>query len=187
MKRITSIAVLLFASLCIAAETQPIFHSSATHFQHDMVVPGYDTTNGPIRAVSICYRYKHVRSITAESRDAEAADVTVDFQPGFLELRSENDVIVTVPFPAEGQAFTLAPFDGTVDFAGPSGFRFRSQRHGHGIVHITDPDIVARFVNVPTAAVTAQGFDLFSATGAGNLDAVSNSRIIIQGEVIYNN
>lgn len=187
MKKITLLAVLLLTAIGVAAEAYSFGIIRPTHFEEDMTVPGYDTANGPIRAVTICYRYKHVRSIKAESSDADSALVTVNYQPGFLQLRSEGDVIVNIPFPAEGQAFLLDPFDGTIDYEGPSGFKFRSIRHGGGIVDITDPVIMQRFMDVPTATITAQGFDLFSASGAGNLDAVSNSRIIVLGEVIYNN
>ena len=187
MKRFSTLAVLVCATLAFAAESHPISLTRPTHFLEDMIVPGYDSANGPIRGVSVCYRYKHVRSMKAESSDAEATLVSVDFQPGWLELRSGSDVIANVPFPAESQSFNVSAFDGTLDFDGTSGFSFKSQRHGHGIVHITDPAIVARFMDVPLATITAQGFDLFTASGAGNLDAISTSKVIVQGEVIYNN
>lgn len=190
MKRLISLLLLTSISittLATATEIHPIDLTSPTHFIEQLVVPGYDTANGPIRGVSVCYRFKHVRSMKAESFDAAPTTVDVSFMPGFLELRSDNDVIAQVPFPAEAQSFNLTSYDGAIDYAGSSGFTLRSQRHGHGIVHITDPDIVERFMNVPTASITAEGFDLFTASGAGNLDAVSNSRVIVQGEVFYNN
>ena len=190
MRRFLLLALLTAATLsalATATEHHPIGVMRPTHFTEDLSVDGFDSANGDLRAVSLCYRYKHIRSVRAESFDAATATVDVSFQPGWLELRSENDVIMNFPFPAEQETYDLTEFDGVIDYHGSSGIRFRTVRHGNGIVHITDPAIVNRFLDVPTASITAQGFDLFSASGAGNLDAQSVSRVIIQGEVIYNN
>ncbi len=187
MKRHTLLAGLLLTTLAFATEVQTVSIVRPTHFQEDLLVQGYDTTHGPIRGISICYRFKHIRSIRAENSDAGSALVNVSFQPGFLELRSEGDVLVNIPFAPEAQSFMLAPFDGTIDYDGPSGFKFRSVEHGAGILFFDDPVMMDRFFDVPNAAITVQGFDLFTASGAGNLDAISDSKIIFQGEVVYIN
>jgi len=187
MNRLITFAVLLLATISVAAEVHPISIARPTQFQEDLIVPGYNTANGPMTTLSICYRYKHKRRIVGESTDMQPSFVSVAFDSGWLELRTENDVIAHIPFPAEQEGYNLTDYDGTTDFAGPSGFKFRSVRNGHGIVYISDPAIVQRFKDVPTVAITAQGYDLFSASGAGNLDMISKSKIVVIGEVVYFN
>lgn len=189
MKRLMPLCALvaLVGYSATAQITNPVALSESTHFVKDLTVPGYDSSLGPLRAVSFCYRYRHFRSIAGESGDAAPSIVDVGFEPGFLQIRSGTDVLDTIPFPPASQVFAVSEFDGGMDFEGTSSFEWRTMEHGNGILHITDPAMMARFVDVRQATITLQGFDLFSASGSGNLNAQSVSNLQLQAEVIYSN
>ena len=182
----TALAVVALGAISLATQTHVFTLTSPTAFQKVVVVPGYDTADGPLRAVTICMRYKHMRFVEGESTDAEPTTVAFAFSEGLLSLSKDGTSLAEVVLPGHADAMPVTEFDGAMDYSGTSSFTWRESREGLVVVTLEDQALLDQFSGVPTVSLDAVGFDQFGASGAGNLEAESSTEIAVYAEVIYN-
>lgn len=183
---LAALALVTFAGPFAKAEiTNPFDIDDTTHFSEDLVFPGYDSANGPLRAVALCVRWLHVRTITCENLDAQPADITTDFGTAMVDLSLGSTSMLNLSFAPFQQVNALPAFDGTFDYSGPSSCSHRERNIGNQIIFFDDPTLLSQFIDQPTVTINATGIDIFSMTGPGNAASESTTTFRLQGELIY--
>ena len=91
-------ATSLFSAFALAGTANNISFSEPTNFRRDLTFPGYDSTDGPLRGVGLCLRWKHQRDIQCESLDAQAADVATAFTPAVVDIELGGTLLATLTF-----------------------------------------------------------------------------------------
>ena len=115
---LTLASIALTGAISIAQHSLTL--SQPTNFIEDIVVPAYDSSNGPLRSVTLCLRYRHVRTIRCESLDAASSIVSVAFDVGRVDFSQGSNPLTSLTFAAESSMFNLTPFDSTLDYQGSS-------------------------------------------------------------------
>lgn len=179
------VLVPVFAALAAAGSTHNFYLSEPTQFSRDLVFPGYDSADGPLRGVALCLRWKHTRTIDCESFDALPATVATAFTPAVIDLQLNGGTLATLTFAPFQRLDNLSAFDGAFDFRGSSGFQTRTSTHGDQLLIFQDPAILSAFVDVPQVTITVRGSDIFSLTGPGNLQSEATTRFQLQGILVY--
>ena len=181
----TLLLVPALAAFAIAGSTHNFYLSEPTQFSQDLVFPGYDSSDGPLRGVALCLRWKHTRTIDCENLDAQPAIVATAFTPAVIVMQLNGVTLATLNFAPLQRLDTLSAFDGNFDFQGTSAFRTRTSTHGDQLLIFEDPAILAAFIDVPSVTITVQGHDVFSLTGPGNLQSDATTRFQLQGLLVY--
>jgi hypothetical protein len=91
-----------------------------TNWSSSVSVPRFDPALGALQRIDITLSSSIVGSIQVESLDANPTAPSIDFLANVTLTRPDISVI-TVLVPLAHYQFTLAAFDGTIDFSGPSG------------------------------------------------------------------
>lgn len=175
----------VLAAIAAASSTHSFLLSEPTQFSKDLVFPGYDSANGPLRGVALCLRWKHTRTIDCENLDAQPAVVATAFSPAAIVMELNGATLARLNFAPLQRLDNLSAFDGALDFQGSSSFRSRTSTHGEQLLLLEDPAILAAFIDVPSVTITVQGSDIFSLTGPGNLHSDATTRFQLQGLLIY--
>lgn len=179
--------VLALGALAHAGIQMPFTLTRPTNFSQQLTFAGYDSSQGPLRGVSLCLRWKHERIVRCENLDAEPATVEIAFTPANVSVRRGPDVLASLDFTGFVDANTLPVFDGSLDYAGPSSCFRRTVEQGFQLLSFDDPAVIAAFIDVPTVTLDFEGDDIFSVAGPGNVCADSQTRITLDGFVVYDN
>lgn len=144
--------------------------TTSTNFVDQPVVPDFnqfDTALGTLNSVQITLSGTVTGTASAESLDASPSTVTVNLQAQVDFLVGASSLVQVIP--VASQTESLAAFDGTIDFDGPSGFTT-------GALTGTDSDTstltgAAMAPWIGSGAVTGlcSGLGQSTGTGAGNL------------------
>ena len=183
--------LLALASIALTGAVSIAQHSitisQPTNFIEDIVVPAYDSSNGPLRSVTLCLRYRHVRTVRCESLDAAPSIVSLSFDIGRVDFFQGSNQLTSLTFGAESSMCNLTPFDNTLDYQVTSACMTSSVNKGDMLVHIDDPAVLAAFIDTGTVTIQADGLDIFSTSGPGNVCTESTTQFNLFAEVIYNN
>lgn len=137
---------------------------ATTNWTDLLTLSKFNPTLGSLTSVRFIYSGEVNTTARVESLDAAPAAVTVNTSASITFGGPINAVL-----PASGSdSRNLAAFDGSIDFAGPSGFTFPD------IVGLSDDVLVltsglAAFIGTDTYDIDVEATGSSSATGAGNL------------------
>jgi hypothetical protein len=177
--RSSLLAPALLAAAPLAARAEEQLHvvelpDATTDWQRDLALPRFDPALGTLLSVELTLEGRVLGSVRFESQDARASLVQVDFRARLeIERPDGSQWLAVEPFRAFSEA--LAPFDGVVDFAGPSGRSFLDilETSAASVVAPPPEEDLALFTGPAGApgelVVPARGTGLSQASGAGNL------------------
>jgi hypothetical protein len=120
-----SAAATLLGSLALAGQTtvQDSIPLQTTNWQEDLTIPQFDPALGTLDSVSIRFETNIEGSIGVENTSPNSQLLSATLQ-ATIRLFAPDQVTELLTSSPSNQIpdIALAPFDGTVDFAGPSGF-----------------------------------------------------------------
>ncbi len=175
----------LLAAITFGGSTHSIDFTEPTNFSRDLVFPGHDSADGPLRGVALCLRWRHARDVVCESLDAQSSVVQSAYTTAVIDVSLSGSSLATLSFAPFQRLDTLTAFDGVFDFQGTSAFQTKTSTHGNQLIVIDDPAIVAAFIDVPSVTINVRGVDIFSLSGPGNLYSRSMTEFQLQGMLIY--
>ncbi len=154
---LSTLAALALTTLAGAQGTQTVCYTDTiplqtTNWDLSVSIPKFNPVLGTLQTIQFTISGRIEGSARVESLDAAATVVNTQFSADLTLLRPDLSVIV-VTIPIANFTDPLAPFDGVVDFAGPSGT-------SHLGLVATDSDTV---VSPPPLS------DLVLFTGVGNI------------------
>ena len=161
--------------------------TQVVEYTEEVVVPGYDATNGPITGALLCVRFRQDRDLQGESLSNLPSTVEAEFTEGELFLEIGDNVIWAHEFDDESNEFAPAAFDGTADLTGTSSFSWHTVQGGFKTVSITDPDVLAHFVSDGPVTLQLSGLGIFSKSGPGSLFTDVETLIRAAGRIAYSN
>ena len=144
-----------------------------TNWSKSLTFPKFDSTLGRLDSVTVTARAEIKGGGRMENLGPSDADITLE-----LSATVELDTLdpTTVPAgrlrlaPLQTRAVTLAGFDGTIDFAGPSGIAFSDLGGSADAAHTsTDPAVLSLFNGPGTLTLNSTAVAASRATGSGNL------------------
>jgi uncharacterized repeat protein (TIGR01451 family) len=160
-----------------------------TDYTQTVDIPQFDQANGILRSVDIELTAA-VEGIMQIENLSESSDSTGTVTlAATITVSSVDDpsVTVTPAFPADDEAFALEIFDGTIDFAGPSGMSFPDLNGSDSVTAtFTDPADLAVFIGTGTSpfSVDALATSAAAATG-GNIELVFTTLASAEINVTY--
>ena len=183
---VAALAVSLLGALSYAQiTTLPIDLNTPMSFREDLAFPGYDSSNGPLRAVGLCLRWKHSRMASCENLDVQSATIDASFIPATVEISLSGTSLASLNFAPFVSQRMLPNYDGKLDYRGPSGSMDSTHQHGNQLIMIDDPALVSQFIDISDITITVEGTDTFSMSGPGNVCVQSKTRFLLGGMLIY--
>lgn len=186
MRLLATTALVMFSSTLFGG-SDTFFIDEVVEYSEPLAVPGYNTANGPLRAVLLCLRFRQDRSVLGESLSNLPSTVDASFTGGELTLELNGTVLWDHQFNDEANQFTPAAFDGMPDLTGVSAFSWETVQGGFKTVVIDDPALLTQFETAGLVNLTVNGRGLFTKSGPGSILTDIESRIRTQGTVAYLN
>jgi hypothetical protein len=159
------------------AQTQEICFSDTvpstpTNWMDDVTVSQFDPSLGTLQSIRFTLTTSITGSAAAENLGNDNANVLLEFSSVINLTRPDGSVIMT-DNPLVSFNDGLAPFDGTIDFAPPSG--------------ITHANLVANDTEIFNAPPPLSDLILFTGTGTVSLpvEAIATSNATGPGNVVY--
>lgn len=157
------------------ADTQSFTDSIAlqtTNWNGSLTVPKFNPALGTLQSVSIAFTGTVETDAQFESTDAAPQNVSLGFGAEIRLFRSDNPAVVLLQAaPTTTYNFTFAAFDGTLDFAGPSGANpgavLESASSSASIP--PPPADLALFVGPGNITFPARAQAITSSSGSGNV------------------
>ncbi len=144
---------------------------SLTDWSVDFDVPQFDTLGGKrtLLSVQIDLFAAITSSAAAENLEANEKHISLNIE-GQVSLGLLDQTLI-VAIIQRGTAYLADPFDGEMDFMGPSGTRFDLSGDAFESTTLTDPEDLAPFIGPGLRALTVMGESVAksSAAGGGNL------------------
>ena len=145
------------------------FPVTTTDWTTSKSIPQFDASLGTLKSVTITATGTVTSTIKAESLDIDTATVTAT-TGGTLTIDAPGGKqLVAVPSSQAG-TFDAAPFDGTADYAGPSGHDFgSSDATDSATTTITDAAALAAYQGTGNVLFGAKVIATSRTTGGGNV------------------
>ena len=144
--------------------------TSTTNFANQPVVPDFNQFNpalGTLNSVTIDLTGLVTGDVRAESLDASPATVTLNLQAIVDFLVGATTLAQVIPTASTVNA--LAAFDGTIDFAGPSGISLTGLSGTDSDTVVLTGAAMSPWIGTGTVTGLCSGTGSSSGTGAGNL------------------
>ncbi len=160
------------------------FPTKATDWTATQTIPQFDPSLGTLTSVDVQAVTSVTTTVRVENLDSAPAVIHTTVS-GSVSLAGPSFTPLATPFSAD-QSFNAAPFDGTIDFDGPSGKSFPPQTStGNLNKTFTAAADLAPFIGTGTATFTAAAQASDSHTGSGNLVLSVNTVANADVTVIY--
>lgn len=146
-----------------------------TNWAQTLTIPQFDPALGTLQSVEVTFTGTVAGTSQVENLDPNGpttatlvltATVSVDADPG-------GGTINIPTTPTSSNTANLGPFDGAVDFAGPSGATFAALNASETAAQtVVDPGVLAAYTGVGNVSLDASATANSSATGGGNVAAL---------------
>jgi uncharacterized protein (DUF2141 family) len=160
------------------------FDPAKTNWTNSQSVAQFNPDLGKLTSVEIVNDGDFTSQIQIESLDGAPSNVTGTVS-GNLTLQAPG-IPSLVTSGSSSQSTPVAAFDGTIDFAGPSGHDFGTQSaHGSNSIILAKPEDLAAYEGTGTIPLKATAEATSTALGAGNLLSKISSTAAAHVQVIY--
>ena len=141
-----------------------------TNWSLSVSLPKFDPAQGVLNSVTLTLDGHIEGQAAVESTDASQTTITTQFRADITLARPDNSVIAIV-IPQVDNMVTLASFDGTIDFAGPSGMTFANLMQNASQSVTSPPPIsdLALYTGVGNIVLPVTAVGTSIATGSGNV------------------
>ncbi len=160
--------------------------STRTNWEETLSIPRFDATLGVLTNIEFVLTGEVNGSVRMENLDAEPAVVTAQSIAN-IQLERPNGEFITQVSPNADKSVSLAAFDGSIDFAGPSGSSITdiigieiSER----LIYTRGNDL-SEFVGTDAIELGIKATGASFATGAGNLGLNFNTFAAASVTVTY--
>lgn len=160
------------------------FPSTTTDWEMNRTIEKFNPALGALTAVEIAYNASITSQIKAESLDTAARRITATIA-GTVTLNGPGLTPQVSNLSAQ-RFFDAAPFDGTIDFRGPSGVDFGPQSApGSRTQRLTEAAALAQYSGTGTVSFNAVADANSSATASGNIVSQINTTALANLNVTY--
>jgi hypothetical protein len=146
---------------------------SSTNWSHVALLPRFNTALGTLEGVSVSLSGHIEGTARYENLDQSSATITINFTADLKVRRPDTNAVLLSSTPAFHQVDQAAAFDGTIDFAGPSGETLSTISSTANSTFVPPFPLNAMdqalFVGAGNAVFTASATGLSSGMGSGNL------------------
>lgn len=188
-------AAMIAVGAMATAQTQTVCFTSSipltnTNWSNSVTIPKFDSGLGTLQSINFTLGGNIQGQAAVESLDTSATNVTLNFQATLTLTRPDTSVIVvTIPIATFNDSLT--PFDGTIDFAGPSGESHPgiNVSASNNAISPPPPSDLVLFSGPPgspgtiTLPITAAGSS--TAVGSGNVISQFQTAAAAQVQVCY--
>jgi hypothetical protein len=160
------------------------FGGGATGWTQTQSLQQFDPSLGTLTSIDLV----NAGTITSDIRveNLEATAMTVVGTVGGSVTLSGPGIMALTAQGSDNESFNAQAFDGSIDFAGPSGHDFGSKTAtGQNTLTLSDPASLASFTGTGSVTLSEQGGATSQATGGGNLMAWITSTSSAQVTVVY--
>lgn len=187
------IAIAALIAVAGGVSAQSITHMGSfgpadTNFTNTVTIPGFDSEGGTRELTSIC-----VKLIGEVMGDAKGENLS-DASPDTITLELSAEITLDLPgfltlaqvLPLADETFNAAIYDGTTDFAGPSGASFlglSAMDMDQG--EFFNPFILSQFIDVASVDLEADASGQSRADGGGNVATQFNTDASYSYEITY--
>jgi hypothetical protein len=157
-----------------------------TNWSHSVSLPKFDPSQGTLNSITLTLNGHIEGQAAVESTDASQTTITTQFRADITLARPDNSVIAIV-IPQVDNNVTLAAFDGTIDFAGPSGMTFANLMQNASQSVTSPPPIsdLALFSGVGNIVLPVTAVGTSVATGSGNVITQFTTKASAVVTVVY--
>lgn len=187
------IAIAALIAVAGGVSAQSITHMGSfgpadTDFTNTISIPGFDSMGGTRTLESIC-----VKLIGEVSGDAAGENLS-DTAPDDITLELSAEISLDLPgfltlaqvLPLANETFNAAIYDGTTDFAGPSGESFMGlSAMDMDFAEYDNPFILSQFIDVASIDLEADASGRSKAVGGGNVASQFNTDAAYSYEITY--
>ena len=166
-----SLLLALGASAAMADEqtVSDAVPSTLTNWSDTLSVPQFDPASGTLQSVEISFDATVDGSAGYESLDGAAATITLELTAD-VELQRPDTTVLSLLQPLVAQVDNADPFDGTIDFDGPSGGTFPGLTDTLNDTQLlTGAADLALFTGTGTVDLPVSATGMSTGSGAGNL------------------
>jgi hypothetical protein len=174
------------ARICYDASIPP----RATNWTDSVALPKFDPSLGRLQRIDFTLTGQVTGSAQAENQSNSRTAVTLNFSCT-LRLTRPDDTTISVSLPREVFTDELAPFDGRLDFSGPSGVTHANITARHAVTVHSPPPVtdLALFTgtmgNVGTIVLPITASGTSSHHGPGNLTVLFTQQASATVTVCY--
>jgi uncharacterized repeat protein (TIGR01451 family) len=170
--------LLLLSSIHVAQAAEQIEQDTIpfqpTNWTGSLSVPQFDPSLGALTSVKVTLIGAIQGTAKYESTDAKAATITLNLSANVQIQRPNNQGLLQTS-PVVSKVENAAPFDGNIDFDGPSGSTFPNlQGQATDEKTLTDAADLALFTGAGNITLPARATGTSNGSGSGNLIAQFN-------------
>ncbi len=157
-----------------------------TNWALTVSLPKFDPALGTLQTIALTLDGHIEGQAAVESTDASATTITTQFQANLTLSRPDLSIIAVV-IPQITNIVNLAPFDGTIDFRGPSGMTFPnlSQNATQTVTSPPPASDLALFTGTGNIVLPVSAVGASVATGSGNVVTQFATRASAIVTVVY--
>jgi hypothetical protein len=157
-----------------------------TNWSLSVSLPKFDPALGTLNSVTLTLDGHIEGQAAVESTDASQTTITTQFRADITLARPDNSVIAIV-IPQVDNMVTLAAFDGTIDFAGPSGMTFANLMQNASQSVTSPPPLsdLALYTGVGNIVLPVTAVGTSVATGSGNVITQFTTKASAVVTVVY--
>jgi hypothetical protein len=159
---------------------------TTTNWNRTVTLPQFDPSLGTLISVTLTLDGRIEGSAAVESNDSSPITITTQFKADITLARPDNSVLAVV-IPQVNNVANLAPSDGTLDFAGPSGMTFANlmQSAQQSVTSPPPASDLVLFTGVGNIILPVTAMGTSQAVGSGNVTTQFATKAAAIVTVVY--
>lgn len=159
---------------------------TTTNWDRTVTLPKFDPTLGQLLSVTLTLNGRIEGQAAVESSDSSAITITTQFKADITLARPDNSVLAIV-IPQVNNTANLQPFDGTLDFNGPSGQTYPNlmQSAQQTVTSPPPPSDLVLFTGAGNIVLPVLARGTSQAIGSGNVTTSFATKAAAVVTVVY--